>query len=565
MVIILSLYCLYFSNIVYAKDFGTALEITIGQLVAGDIEKQFGISENPEWNAAVQNIALRLAPLATREGINYQFRVLNSDEVNACAVMGGYVYINKGLLKALGFASNEFDPLALLRQIFGGGGMPLDPIAPAHDELAFIIAHEISHIKYKHGVNQALMGLGLSVLLGGQPDSQSKSKVAAQVLGQILVSGRSRSDEKEADLKGVELMQKAGYDPFKALAVMRRIETLSSKEKELGIQGMLNRLMATHPPTSERCEYLKDYAIKSVTGFTFKTDVALAASGKCSKTWAPDDPGWVAAFEADTQRKVINLDKANKTYGSKNIGQCTWFVTAVREDDIARVFAGNAYLWYDRFQKANYGVGEIPKVGSIAVWGKNLPNSGGYGHVALVTKVNQGGTFTVWDSNWCMSERVGYHPVYNRDYLTGFIYWPNGAAEPPGGITTPPEVGAPSQPRDNIEIEKDTHHLGDEKADSKTIWYKQFVLNAADLAERTKAKIKLRVKGTPRKDPVISINRHKIGYAMTQTGEWEWFEFPFDIKILQAGNNLIDIETVIANLWQTFDECEFADVYLLLE
>ncbi len=136
-----------------AKDLGTVLEIALGQLVASDLENRFGVSQDPELHARVQNVALQLASLADRKGIDYKFRVLDSYEVNAYAVLGGSVYVNRGLLDALG---------------------------PADDELAFALAHEITHIKEKHGVKQALLGMVASILLG-KLDSRKTADAAALI------------------------------------------------------------------------------------------------------------------------------------------------------------------------------------------------------------------------------------------------------------------------------------------------------------------------------------------------------------------------------------------------
>ena len=549
------------TTVVQAKNLETILEITVGQLVAEDLENKFAVSDSPEFNSAVQNLAAKLVPYAKREGIDYQFKVLNSDEINAYAVMGGLVYVNRGFLKALGFASSEFDPLDFLRQIFGGGGRLLEPITPAEDELAFILGHEITHIKERHGVKQALLGLGLSMLFG-KSDPQKTAGAAKIIAGQLLVSGRSRKDEDEADAGGVKLMTQAGYDPLKALAVMRRLETLDSNQKKLGVNGMLKRLFATHPPTKDRAQALKDYFIKSTTGFTFKADIARAAATRecLGPHYTPDDSKWVQDFTQKTGRKVEHLNQANASYG-KLIGQCTWFVCAVREDDLLSVVRGkgDAYRWFKICQDAGYACGQEPKIGAIAVWVKAF---GGYGHVALVTGVRNDGSFEVWDCNLHEDCKVGNHLFYSQRDLQGFVYWSGGQTGPPP--VKLPEVG-PVKPRNKILIEKGPRHLGDNEAKSKTIWLKKFGLTVQDLTRRTKARILISVKGTPRKDPVIWVNRHKIGFALTQTDKWEKFEFPVELSILQEGNNLIDIETVIANLWQTFDECEFANLYLILE
>ena len=671
---------------------GLEVEKFVGQSVASNLESRFRVSYDSTSQAQVENIALRLASLAPRKGINYQLKILNSDEVNAYAVMGGSVYVTEGLLRALGFASNEFDPLALLRQIFGGG--LVEPIPPAEDELAFILAHEITHIKEKHGVKQAFISVGALILLG-KLDPKKTADAAALIGAQLLISGRSRDDEREADAKGVELMEKAGYDPAGALAVMRRMETLRERQKDPtysanfgGLKLNLDRFFATHPPTEVRSEVLKDYLIKSRTGFTWKDDIVQAASvSSAEQTWVSDgfdfplgDPASGTSisqhfqalppeaymlghlgddFRCPVGTPIYSISNGRIVYvaddkgtgddwgncliishqlpsgeivysqyahlskifkregiitrreligesGKKGTGHHLHFeiksflpgtevglglgYSGRSQPGESVVFRGVTYYNPSEFIRKNRVfsfqiVQSVPQNGSVNVSHDSdiiIEFSQSIADITVGKAVRITGESEVTDivgdadlptpptpkAQWSVDGNVLRGKNWYCEPYTRYIVTITSELRNTNRMSLREKfvLSFSTGPlRGKILLEKGPQHLGDDEADSKTIWLKRFALTAADLANRSKAKISLLVKGTPRKDPIIFINRQEIGRAITQTGEWETFEFPFDVGILQEGNNLIDLETVIANLWQTFDECEFADVYLLLE
>lgn len=100
-------------------------------------------------------------------------------------------------------------------------------------------------------------------------------------------------------------------------------------------------------------------------------------------------------------------------------------------------------------------------------------------------------------------------------------------------------------------------HLGDDVENSEIHYDSEFGYNAQD------AILKLRVKGTPRKDPVIYINRREIARVVTSDDKWHWYEFPLKKDWLYSGKNLFHIQAVIPDRWETFDDCEVADIYIL--
>ena len=99
--LLLALGLLFFANLcappaAEALLIGTKQEIELGKGVAADLEKKYGVVNDPELQARVARIGAAIAAVSDRKDIPYQFKVLNSKEVNALAVPGGYIYLFKG-------------------------------------------------------------------------------------------------------------------------------------------------------------------------------------------------------------------------------------------------------------------------------------------------------------------------------------------------------------------------------------------------------------------------------------------------------------------------------------
>ena len=105
-------------------------------------------------------------------------------------------------------------------------------------------------------------------------------------------------------------------------------------------------------------------------------------------------------------------------------------------------------------------------------------------------------------------------------------------------------------------IAKGPFHLGDDFAGSEIESDALFNYGKAN------ATLKLRIKGSPFKDPILWVNRCEIGRVVTTDNKWHWFEFQVPASILREGKNLFHIESYIPNRWNTFDDCEVADVWI---
>ena len=169
-------------------------------------------------NDYVKQIGERLAKTSDRPDLPYTFQVVDDKAINAFATMGGYVYVNTGLIAA---ADNEA-------------------------ELASVIAHEIGHIVGRHSIEhmrEAAISQGLLSAAG-----LDKSN-AIQIGVQLAVSRpNSRSDELEADRFGLENLKKANYAPAGMLGFMQKL---------LKKGGSTPTFLSTHPATSERIDRLE--------------------------------------------------------------------------------------------------------------------------------------------------------------------------------------------------------------------------------------------------------------------------------------------------------------------
>ncbi|HEY6402234.1 MAG TPA: M48 family metallopeptidase [Blastocatellia bacterium] len=206
--------------------FSTKQDIEIGRRSAAAANRQLRTYND----ARVSRIGKRLAAHAPGARYPYQFRLVDNNAINAFALPGGFVYVNRGALQA----------------------------ARSENEIAAVIAHEIAHVAMRHGTNQASKaylaqsGLGLiGVLLGGRANSglgQVMGAVGGFGLNTVLLK-HSRTAEKQADSLGMQMMRRAGYDPRGMITFLRTIQRHS--------RGRSVEFLSSHPNPSNRIERLE--------------------------------------------------------------------------------------------------------------------------------------------------------------------------------------------------------------------------------------------------------------------------------------------------------------------
>ena len=197
-------------------------EVNMGRQLAADVDRQGKFVEDPVVNEYVNRVGQNLA-LHSDAKVPFTIKVLDSDDVNAFALPGGFLYVNKGAILA----------------------------ADSEAELAGVMAHEIAHVTARHGVEQAskatLANYAMIPLIFMTGGLGYIAYQAAQIGVPLTFLKFSRNVETEADKLGAQYLWAAGYDPNNFLSFFEKLE-----KKEKHKPGTLSKLFGTHPPTPDR-------------------------------------------------------------------------------------------------------------------------------------------------------------------------------------------------------------------------------------------------------------------------------------------------------------------------
>jgi len=198
-------------------------EIALGRQMAAEVEKQAHIIDDPIIAEYVNRVGQNLALRANAE-FPVRVKMIQSDEINAFTLPGGFVYVNSALMK---MADNEA-------------------------QLASVIAHEIGHAAARHATRQAsrgqlarIAGVPLGILLPGLGGFAARQ--TANAAAPLASLHFSRAFETEADRLGVEYLSEAGYDPNASIDMFERIQSTERRTP-----GAVSRLFLSHPPTGDR-------------------------------------------------------------------------------------------------------------------------------------------------------------------------------------------------------------------------------------------------------------------------------------------------------------------------
>ena len=215
-------------------------EIEIGRRADLEIQKRYGALDDPALQAYVVSVGRRVIEAPGVRPYPYRFLVLDSPEVNAFAVPGGYVYVTRGMLAALA----------------------------SEAELAGILGHEIGHVSNRDGAQQLTKGLGLQVLTLGlavaSPGGRENAGAWMQVMNQLstlILLGYSREAELEADGAAIAYLHSAGYDPQGVPRVLRR---LRQRERLGGVT--YPGVLSTHPDSGTRIARADTFASLAGSG-----------------------------------------------------------------------------------------------------------------------------------------------------------------------------------------------------------------------------------------------------------------------------------------------------------
>jgi predicted Zn-dependent protease len=201
-------------------------EVQMGQEQAAQVNAQLPILQDAQVNSYINQLGNAIAHTTSRADLAWEFRVVNTDVVNAFALPGGFIYVNRGVISR---ASNE-------------------------SELGSVIGHEIEHVVRRHSVKQmeqmqgANVGLALACTLTNVCNNQA-AQAAINIGGTAVFAKFSRGDEVQADEGGFKNEMNAGLNPRGMLTFFQK---LLDEEQRSGGSGATSSWFADHPGTQDR-------------------------------------------------------------------------------------------------------------------------------------------------------------------------------------------------------------------------------------------------------------------------------------------------------------------------
>ena len=204
----------------------TASEIRIGQDAAKHVDAGNFIIADPILNNWVNSMGDGLAKYRARPDIHYTFKIIDTNDINAFSLPGGFVYVNFGLLN---FVNSD-------------------------DEAAGVLGHEMGHVERRHQITLEAKAQALNILLGVLSLAVPFVYRFGNLIGGLTIYKFARIDELQADQYGLLLMSRAGYDPTGMVAFMQRLQ------KEFGSKGSgIEKYFETHPDPGPRISHLLGY------------------------------------------------------------------------------------------------------------------------------------------------------------------------------------------------------------------------------------------------------------------------------------------------------------------
>jgi predicted Zn-dependent protease len=199
-------------------------ELQLGQQTAAEIGSKMPMITDPIVHRYINELGSSIAGPADRRGLEWRFHVVDSRAINAFAVPGGYIYVNRGLIER----------------------------AETLDELAGVLGHEVAHVTLRHSVEQMekaqKTNVGVAVVCTLTSVCESGlAQVAIGAGSQAWFARHSRGDELEADAEGVRYVSNAGIDPG---GVPRFFERLLEERQRR--PAMVEGWFGTHPLEEDR-------------------------------------------------------------------------------------------------------------------------------------------------------------------------------------------------------------------------------------------------------------------------------------------------------------------------
>ena len=209
-----------------ACGISTQQEVEMGQTYSQQINAQLPIVSDPEINRYINVLGDSIARLSDERNLDWRFYIVDNRDVNAFAVPGGFIYVNRGLIER----------------------------AENMSMLAGVLGHEIGHVIERHSVQQmekmqqAQIGVTLACILTRVCENQATGALI-DVAGTAVFAKFSRDDEREADRDGITYVTRAGIDP-RGIPAMFRVLIAERNRQSSAVESWFS----THPLEEERVQ-----------------------------------------------------------------------------------------------------------------------------------------------------------------------------------------------------------------------------------------------------------------------------------------------------------------------
>ena len=270
-------------------------EIQLGKQLAEELERTAKIVDDPVISEYVNRIGQNLVNNSDAK-VPFTIKVIDSEEVNAFALPGGYFYVNTALIE----------------------------LAEDEAELAGVMAHEIAHVAARHGTRSATRAqlaqyATIPLLFIGGWAGYGIQQAANFAIPMTMLKF-SRSFEKDADFFGVQYMYKAGYDPTAMVQFFERLKAMQKKNK-----NAVAKAFSSHPLTKDRIKAVQktinellperpEYAVSSSEFDDVKARLAMLSARRRP---AKEDPNRPTLRRTSTTEPVIpsEIDEADEDEG----------------------------------------------------------------------------------------------------------------------------------------------------------------------------------------------------------------------------------------------------------
>ena len=261
----------------------TQQEIMIGRQAAREVDAENSFVTDPVLSAWVSSTADNLAKFRARPDITYQFKIVDTNDINAFSLPGGFTYVNFGLLNYVN----------------------------SDDELAGVLGHEIGHTERRHQTTLQAKAQVLNLILGIASIFNPFIYRFGNLIGGAALEKMSRVDELQADQYGLLLMSRAGYDPNAMVSFQYRLG------KQFGDHANgIEKYFESHPDSASRVSHLMGYPELSQTNWDQILAQAIHDEDEGRYAYALSKMDAVLKAQPDNQLALLHKGQVELALGS---------------------------------------------------------------------------------------------------------------------------------------------------------------------------------------------------------------------------------------------------------